>query len=155
MWIKLLYVILDYGYGRDQCTDEAFEKETLELHGCTAPFGPHKDKICDEEKNATKVNDLYKKWYSKSIQVTSGCNKPCSYVTLRTNMIFDREKYHNTIARVQIYFKENITVTKAYHIYRGLTLIAEIGGYVGLFLGISMNQIGKLLDMFNHYIQKY
>ena len=112
-----MYVILDYGYGRDQCTDEAFEKETLELHGCTAPFGPHKDKICDDEKNATKVNDLYKKWYSKSIQVTSGCNKPCSYVTLRTNMIFDREKYHNTIARVQIYFKENITVTKAYHIY--------------------------------------
>ena len=152
-----MYVILDYGYGRDQCTDEAFEKETLELHSCTAPFGPHKDKICDDEKNATKVNDLYKKWYSKSIQVTSGCNKPCSYVTLRTNMIFDREKYHNTIARVQIYFKENITVTKAYHIYSGLTLIAEIGGYVGLFLGISMNQIGKLLDMFNHnhYIQKY
>ena len=150
-----MYVILDYGYGRDQCTDEAFEKETLELHGCTAPFGPHKDKICDDEKNATKVNDLYKKWYSKSIQVTSGCNKPCSYVTLRTNIIFDREKYHNTIARVQIYFKENITVTKAYHIYSGLTLIAEIGGYVGLFLGISMNQIGKLLHMFNHYIQKY
>lgn len=150
-----MYVILDYGYGRDQCTDEAFEKETLELHGCTAPFGPHKDKICDDEKNATKVNDLYKKWYSKSIQVTSGCNKPCSYVTLRTNIIFDREKYHNTIARVQIYFKENITVTKAYHIYSGLTLIAEIGGYVGLFLGISMNQIGKLLDIFNHYIQKY
>ena len=150
-----MYVILDYGYGRDQCTDEAFEKETLELHGCTAPFGPHKDKICDDEKNATKVNDLYKKWYSKSIQVTSGCNKPCSYVTLRTNIIFDREKYHNTIARVQIYFNENITVTKAYHIYSGLTLIAEIGGYVGLFLGISMNQIGKLLDMFNHHIQKY
>ena len=150
-----MYVILDYGYGRDQCTDEAFEKETLELHSCTAPFGPHKDKICDDEKNATTVNDLYKKWYSKSIQVTSGCNKPCSYVTLRTNIIFDREKYHDTIARVQIYFKENITVTKAYHIYSGLTLIAEIGGYVGLFLGISMNQIGKLLDMFNHYIQKY
>ena len=98
---------------------------------------------------------ICKKWYSKSIQVTSGCNKPCSYVTLRTNMIFDREKYHNTIARVQIYFKENIIVTKAYHIYSGLTLIAEIGGYVGLFLGISMNQIGKLLDMFNHHIQKY
>ena len=147
-------IIKDSGYGKDQCTDETFEKEMLELHGCTTPFGPQKDKICADEENATKVNDLYKKWYSKSIQVKSGCNKPCSYVTLRTTTIFEREKYHNSIVRVVIYFKENITVTKAYHIYSGLTLIAEIGGYVGLFLGVSMNQLGNLLDMFIHHIQK-
>ena len=148
-------VILDYGYGKDQCIDESFEKEALELHGCTAPFDPHKDQICRSKENATKVNDLYKKWYSKTIQVKSGCNKPCSYVTLRTTTIWDKEKFHNSIARVRIYFKENITVTKAYHIYSGLTLIAEIGGYVGLFLGVSMNQLGNLLDMFISHVRKY
>ena len=148
-------IIKDSGYGKDQCTDETFEKEMLELHGCTTPFGPQKDKICGDEENATTVYNLYKKWYSKSIPVKSGCSKPCSYVTLRTTTIFEREKYHNSFARVLIYFKENITVTKAYHIYSGLTLIAEIGGYVGLFLGVSMNQLGFLLDMFIRQVQKY
>ena len=125
------------------------------MYGCTTPFGPRKDKICDDSKNASKVNDMRKNWYSNHIQAKSGCNKPCSYITLRTNTVWEREKRYKTKVKLLIFFKENIKVTKAYHIYSGLSLIAEIGGYVGLFLGISMNQIGKLLDMFNHHIQKY
>ena len=146
-------MILDYGYGKDQCIDESFEKEALELHGCTAPFDPHKDQICRSKENATKVNDLYKKWYSKTIQVKSGCNKPCSYVTLRASTVWEREKRYKTQVKMRIYFNENIKVTKAYHIYSGLSLIAEIGGYVGLFLGVSINQITNLFDVFIQHIK--
>ena len=51
-------------------------------------------------------------------------------------------------------FKENIKVTKAYHIYSGLSLVAEIGGYVGLFLGVSINQITYLFDVFVQNIKR-
>ena len=72
---------------------------------------------------------------SSQIQAKSGCNKPCSYITLGTNTAWEREKRYKTKVKLLIFFKENIKVTKAYHIYSGLSLVAEIRGYVGLFLG--------------------
>ena len=39
-------MILEHGYRKDQCTDKTFEKEALELYGCTTPFGPNKNEIC-------------------------------------------------------------------------------------------------------------
>ena len=149
-------MILEHGYGKDQCTDKTFEKEALELYGCTTPFGPNKDEICDISENALKVNYMLRKWYNNQIQAESGCKKPCSYVTLRASTVWEREKKYNTIVKVLIYFKENIKVTKAYHVYSGLSLIAEIGGYVGLFLGVSFNQITNLFDvLFNAFKKHY
>ena len=40
-----------------------------------------------------------------------------------------------------------IQETKTHYTYSELSLIAEIGGYVGLFLGISINQITNLVDI--------
>ena len=126
------------------------------MYGCTTPFGLHKDKICDNFKNASQVNDMRKRWYSNQIWEKSGCNKPCSYVTLRSNTVWERERKYKTKVKLVIYFKENIKVTKAYHIYSGLSLVAEIGGYVGLFLGVSINQITNLFDvLFNAFIKHY
>ena len=98
---------------------------------------------------------MRKSWYSNQIQAKSGCNKPCSYVTLRASTVWEREKRYKTIVKMLIYFNENIKVTKAYHIYSGLSLIAEIGGYVGLFLGVSINQITNLFNVFIQHIKKY
>ena len=48
---------------------------------------------------------------------------------------------------VTIKFKEHIKVVEAYHLYSLLSMIAEVGGYVGLFLGISVNQISALVNV--------
>ena len=128
------------------------------MYGCTTPFGLHKDMICDNFENASKVNNMRKRWYpdypSSQIQAKSGCNKPCSYITLRTNTVWEREKRYKTKVKLLIFFKENIKVTKAYHNYSGLSLVAEIGGYVGLFLGVSINQITYLFDVFVQNIKR-
>ena len=47
---------------------------------------------------------------------------------------------------VTITFEELIKVTTGKYLYSELSLIAEIGGYVGLFLGVSVNQISNFLD---------
>ena len=95
------------------------------------------------------------KWYSNKIQAKSGCNEPCSYVTIKMTTIWEKLKKYKTITGARVYFKEKLKVTKAYHIYSGLSLIAEIGGYVGLFLGVSINQLTNLLDVFILQIRKY
>ena len=99
---------------------------------------------------------MHKKWYSSKIQANSGCKKPCSYVTLRANRVWERENWYKTISKLLIYFKENVKITNAYHVYSGLSSIAEIGGYVGLFLGVSINQIINLFDvLFNAFRKQY
>ena len=126
------------------------------MYGCTTPFGLRKDKICDNFGNASQVNDMRKIWYSNQIDTKSGCNKPCSYVTLRSSIVWEREKRYKTIMKIKIYFQENIMVTRAYYTYSGLSLIAEIGGYVGLFLGVSINQMANLFDvLFNAFRKQY
>ena len=58
--------------------------------------------------NSSNVNDMHKKWYSSKIQANSGCNKPCSYVTLRANRVWEKENCYKTISKLLIYFKENV-----------------------------------------------
>ena len=51
-----------------------------------------------------------------------------------------------SVGQLRIFAKENIKVVRAHYLYSGLSLIAEIGGYVGLFLGISVIQVNRLLE---------
>ena len=55
---------------------------------------------------------------------------------------------------VTIKFKENIKVIEAYQLYSLLSMIAEIGGYVGMFLGISLLQIRFVLDKLLSWIDE-
>ena len=48
--------------------------------------------------------------------------------------------------KVTLVLKNTVRTTKEIYLYSGLSLIAEVGGYVGLFLGVSVNQISNLVD---------
>ena len=50
--------------------------------------------------------------------------------------------------RIEVRFKELISVSQDQYSYLWLNLVAEVGGYVGLFLGFSVFQLTDLLDMF-------
>ena len=47
---------------------------------------------------------------------------------------------------MEINLKSNIKVTQAHYLYSGLSMVAEIGGYVGLFLGVSFNKLAILTN---------
>ena len=146
------YEMVDFGgdscnnekeYRRDLCTNKAIEIESLNTFGCTTPFGPSKDKICtqDEGGNVTKLyNDAI--YGSKTY---GGCLKPCAFFKMIPSK-YGLEKNVDSSTVAWIYFEEIINVTKGYYLYSGLSLIAEIGGYVGLFLGVSVNNIVSLME---------
>ena len=50
------------------------------------------------------------------------------------------------IGKMRIISRENIKLTKATYLYSTLSLIAEIGGFVGLFLGVSIIQVNAVID---------
>ena len=84
------------------------------------------------------------------------CSSPCHYITTRIRIHRDSIRGYVNGKRstlLKIKMNEHIKVTEEQYLYSGLSLIAEIGGYVGLFLGVSVNQIIDLVDFIITRIQ--
>ena len=62
------------------------------------------------------------------------------------NSVLPSQINNTDVSRLTIHFDRNIKSTKAHYLYSGWSLIAEIGGYFGLFLGISVSHITLLID---------
>ncbi len=67
---------------------------------------------------------------------------------LRLLKEFFSEKRENGGLDVRLRFDELIRVTKAHFSYTKLELVAELGGYVGLFLGISVLHLTSAFENF-------
>ena len=117
--------------------------------GCTTPYGIKNDDICKDQNKRQQAIDLYEKLWSGDF--SEKCPYPCrfqknklllqnldptSFLSSNNYLIFSFEKYVKT--------------TEFYLDYTELELLAEFGGYVGLFLGIS---VFDLKDVFNAVLQ--
>ena len=134
-------------YQIDACNYDATEKQSLEEHGCKTPFGPNKTRICTNQTIGGKAMLTYFTFmYSGSEKNYEGCFYPCSYFIVSTKLGHTFETSLG-YSHLELKFEQLIKVTKSQYTYTKLSLLAEIGGYVGLFLGISVNQIPYLLGV--------
>ena len=113
--------------------------------GCTTPYGPNKDFICANQTLGLQALELYMKAFSRDINYINGnCLRPCSY---HLRKIDNLKEYNQQIGPTLFLRAESqIRETEEYYLYSGLSLIAEIGGYVGLFLGVSVLQVQDLIS---------
>ena len=116
--------------------------------GCTTPYRPDKSNICTDPEKSKQANDIYKKVKYNQTFATSVCPRSCMYQIIglsryeigegqpmsHTNLKADKRK------TLTLTFQKFIKISKSRRSYTFLELIAEVGGYVGLFLGISINQ---------------
>ena len=100
--------------------------------GCGVPIGINIDNICTEQNKSIAAMKLYKDLVSKSFTINN-CPYPCKF----TKTYF-RDKIKIDQLTLHLKFNKFIKVSKTRYAYRELELIAEFGGYVGLFLGISV-----------------
>ena len=143
-----VYEMLDYNdqycekephYDRDECNEAALFKESIEKVGCTWPFMKNKTYICTDKDAAKKAQEIAKNGWKLPM-----CPSPCKYLKV---LDIPGRQGSESKTKIRFYFPESIKIHKAYYVYDELSLLAEIGGYVGLFLGWSIYQITNLLDL--------
>lgn len=80
------------------------------------------------------------------------CERSCSTIEVLTGLP-DRGVIDD-VGYIKIYLKSTTKVKKAVLDYQWVTMIAEIGGYTGLLLGISLVNLTNVLDKFIYAIRK-
>ena len=144
-----VFKMLDYGgkecnndpeYLRDKCNEEDLIKKSFETVNCTWPFSSNKENICQEVEKAKLAHDIGMQHYRKK---PKKCLDPCTYLKITS---YQYGRFPNNNPKVTFKFPEFVRVTQAYYSYKRINLIAEIGGYVGLFLGVSVYQITTIVD---------
>ena len=131
-------------YLKDFCTAKMIEKELIDKVGCTTPFGPDKSQICKQEDKGRQAHHIYER-IIRGDNFSDRCENPCSIFSLTTTNFKKHVNFYRG-TEVIIHFPKNIKVFERSYTYSPLSLLAEIGGYVGLFLGISINQTINLLE---------
>ena len=133
----------DKKYKFDKCVHNHLEKRSMKDIGCTTPFGISKEKICENSDEAKEAFQLYKMYKKNGLKMTNhSCLEPCSYMGIK--IIKRSESIDFDETKLTMYFNEFIQEIVNYYSYDDLSFIAEIGGYVGLFLGASVFQIADL-----------
>ena len=126
----------------DSCMYKMAKRLMLEntKDNCTAPWVPKTHNICTD---ASDISTCYWIWKNRVQSDADDCTLPCHSVFVRLDakdghIMNDRKEY----AILYLYFPKNIAKSKEHFLYHSNNLFAEIGGYVGLLLGLS------LLDLF-------
>ena len=120
----------------------------MEKFGCTTPFGLNLNNICTNNVTGKQALKLFETLSEKRHFITE-CPYPCNFVKLFVISLKGREL--KTTFKMD--FNQYIKVTEAYYSYTELELIAEFGGYVGLFLGISVFDINWIFSKIINYIR--
>ena len=150
-----LYKMLDFqgvpcnnekNYRLDECILNRLEEESLKKIGCLTPFGITKDRICQNALDSKKAYQLYSKYRDDNLAIKNlSCLEPCSYMRIKLIKGFESTIEYNK-GQIVLAFDETVPETVAHYSYDDLSFVAEIGGYVGLFLGASVYQTADLFQ---------
>ena len=135
-----------YENGRDNCIYSAVSQETLMNIGCTSPYGPDKSNICTDTKKAQLADDIFNDISANNVSLANElCPKSCKNLMFSFASFKDDYIEENAYGYISISFAKFIKVSRSRFSYNILELMAEVGGYVGLFLGVSVNQFSDLI----------
>ena len=89
---------------------------------------------------------VLRKFLSNGVNGNVSCLESCAYLNIKVTEVAQRSSEVEGCNQLIISFRQKMQSTISFYIYEALSLIAEIGGYVGLFLGASVYQITDLIN---------
>ena len=124
--------------------------------GCTTPFQEDKSHICTNESLGKKALEIYEEVYQnpKKGVYNPKCMYPCKFLSNFGTVTLSSFMNQHTMTRKVFYFSQHNQSFKSVHTYKALDLFAALGGYIGVFLGVSLlhlkNLISYVLDKVLH-----
>ena len=88
-------------------------------------------KICSRNLSKPAVEEYLKQRYIKY----NSCAKPCTVVDIQSTLV---SKNESSKPRLMFMFGKTVPVSREVLAYSSLNLVAELGGYLGLTLGLSL-----------------
>ena len=119
--------------------------------GCTNQFLLDKSQICTDPEDAKKAWKIFNQFRHNQTLVESLCPRSCQYQNINLAR-YNEDTYvysffgDDSSKTLEVTFQKYVKLSVARPAYTFLELIAEVGGYVGLFLGVSINQLFNLLS---------
>ena len=119
-------------------------KENKKLYGCSVPFHPQffekvsgeEIKICDNVTAGSKAHANFRG--SRDARLSAG-DTPCAEFDIFLGLPFiDNEDNDVKEAFIRLYIKSKIKIKRIVIHYDLTTFAAEIGGYIGMVLGVSL-----------------
>ena len=116
----------------------------LKEANCTVPWVQNKSLICSKPENIRKSLTLFNQNIFNQNEI---CKRPCETTDIRLNPTI---QIHSPFAKsLVLVFKNTIKVTEEYLLQNELSLFGNIGGYLGLCVGLS---ILNLRDLFGYLL---
>ena len=136
----------DFDY--DNCFYQAIAQDLMNELNCVVPFIKTSEdhNICANKPQTEidKMMSIFKK--SASNTTTGPCMSPCSSMDIFIGVLFDDGIRNDGKSFLKIYLKSNVKFQQTVYDYTFLSLLAEIGGYTGLLLGMSVSNITTALE---------
>ena len=88
-------------------------------------------RICSRNVSKSVVEEYLKQRYTKY----NSCAKPCTVVDIQSTLV---SKSESSKPRLMFMFGKTVSVSREVLAYSSLNLVAELGGYLGLTLGLSL-----------------
>ena len=82
-----------------------------------------------------------------SEEISMKCSKACTYLDITYGYPFIYDVTDGSTPFITLYFKTSVAVRESHLAYDLTSLFAEIGGYTGLLLGISIADFTKMFKV--------
>ena len=161
----------DEAYSRDDCLYSAIQEvtevklknyfhfmlllqESEKELGCTTPYHPDKSNICIEGNTQFEARRIFNNilLYNQT-KAKKLCPKPCQQYIISLNK--EGSNISSSFTSLTMEFPKYVRVSSSYYSYNLLELLAEVGGYFGLFLGVSIIQISSLVKILMAKLDQY
>ena len=106
------------------------------------------DNICSDQNKSNRAKNFYIEQWDNRFNIKE-CPYPCKFTRVHMG---SKSNYEEPKRKMKFVFNRFIKTTKARYAYRELEFLAEFGGYVGLFLGISVFHLRQVFQTLIHII---
>ncbi|TRY70856.1 hypothetical protein TCAL_11887 [Tigriopus californicus] len=140
----------DPNYDLGLCLESYLSKNA----SCKLPWSPRRSLIperdcatADDFSRLMFIQDQYRDWTSHKTYERTKCLKPCKYQSFKAEVSYQTLPPFNLPSQVGVFisYKQSAIIKKKqYLIYNVNSLIAEIGGSMGVFIGASFITIYDL-----------